>query len=487
MKNILIFYTPIIEEIDHYSRIFQSIINNNKNNRIYIAKCDGKIHLKNCISNYRGERYKCYLCKLKRDKLLIENKNIIKLIYNKRTYKQEKRIANEESLKKLKYKGINIGIAVNSAIISVLRSHKYDFVKHIGLINKMIHTSKKTIDFLFDHYKLNFNEVYVFNGRVSHYNAVVEFCKLLKINYFTFEILPNREKYLMIKNSLPHNKDFFIDDLNLKWKEVNKIEREKIGKSFFFKNFDSKIKLVDYSSNQHNGLIPNEIIKLENKITIFGSSRNEYESIEGWNNKFLSGDDEKIILEICKYFDNFTFIYRVHPNLKLKQNAQTKSIIELFKIKNLFVIDQYSRVSSEELIDISEKVLVFGSSVGVLATFKRKPVISLGPSIYEKLDISYKPSNLEELKFLLTNKKLKPKSKEDAIKFGFYFLTRGILIDKNTKNFNLFFYQSLYVFISKIVNILKYYRTNQLIQYLMSLNDKRFRKKTVDYLFNKGH
>ena len=49
-----------------------------------------------------------------------------------------------------------------------------------------------------------------------------------------------------------------------------------------------------------------------------------------------------------------------------------------------------------------------------------KPVICIGPSLYEDLDIAYKPKDLEELKVLFETKNLQPKSKNDAIKFGYF-------------------------------------------------------------------
>ena len=70
MKNILIFYTPIIEEIDQFTKIIFSLIRDRKQDKIYVVQCEGKKHLRNCISNYQGHYYKCYLCKHKRKKLI---------------------------------------------------------------------------------------------------------------------------------------------------------------------------------------------------------------------------------------------------------------------------------------------------------------------------------------------------------------------------------------------------------------------------------
>ena len=488
MEKILIFYTPIFEEVDTYTKIIQSIIFENSNKKIFIAKCDGKMHLKNCVSNYKAENYKCLICKDKLSKLSYQNENLIVLRYNESSYENEK-FNDVRELKNLKYRGINIGTGVHSAAISIIRSHEYSVSFNKKLIESIINTSKKTIDFLFENKNHNFKKIYVFNGRVSHFNAVVEFSKHFKIDFFTFEIANNKKNFLLVKNAIPHSRKIYNEDLTNSWHQSDKTKRERIGMKYFSNEKSKKYNLIDYSSFQVRGNIPKEIKSLNKVITIFGSSRNEYESIEGWKNEFLSGDDEEIIKEVCKNFKHINFVYRAHPNLKLKRNTQTKNIENLKKIKNLLVYDQYSKISTYELIEISEKIIVFATTLGVEATFMNKPVISLGPSIYEALDISYRPKNLIELKELLDDEDLGPKPREEAIKFGYYELTRGIPLNKKAIDLNLKlnFYMRFNVFISKLLNVFRTYNMEQFLSYLSSLNDKRIRNQIIKYFFNKNH
>ena len=489
MKNILIFYTPIFEEVDLYTKIIQSIILENFEDKIFIAKCDGQEHLNNCISNYKAENYKCMICKEKLNKLISQNNKLKTLSYDQVSYKPEN-ITGVRDLKKLKYRGIKIGTGIHSAAVSILKSHEYSLSVNKKLIESIISTSKKTIDFLYQNKGRDFKEIYVFNGRVSHFNAVVEFSKKFKIDYFTFEIANFKENFLLTKNGIPHSIRIFEKDLNNNWNQADKKERESIGVSYFSKKNSKKHNfLIDYSSFQEKGKIPDQIKSLNKIITIFGSSRNEYEAVDGWKNEFLSGDDEEIIKEVCRSFKHINFVYRAHPNLKLQNNAQTKNIENLKKIKNLFVFDQYSKISSYELIEISDKVIVFASTIGVEATFLKKPVISLGPSIYHSLDITYKPKNLFELKAFLENENLQPKPREDSIKYGYFELTRGVPLNQkvNDLNLELKYYQKFKIFISKLLNVFSNYNLNQFYSYLTSLNDKRIRGQVIRYFFNKSH
>ena len=433
MKKILIFYTPIIEEIDKYSRIFHSLIETNITNQIFVVECKDGGHLNNCISNYNGDSYKCYLCSLKRDRLFKNFKNISFLNYPEIEY-ENYLITNYDELKSFTYRKINIGLGIHSALISILKNHRYDILTNNILLNKVMKTSKKTIDLLYQNLSSNFDEIYVFNGRASHYNAVVEFCKYFEIKYKIFEIVADNNKYLLNTNSSVHDIETFNNDLNRHWDIEKPSKREKIGKLFFNIKKLEEVKFIkynNYSSFQQKGKLPDELSRLNSYITIFGSSKNEYQSVKGWKNNFSSGDDEEIVREICEKFSDLNFIYRAHPNLKLIKNKQTFDIEKLKDIPNLRVFDQYSKISTYDLIKFSDKIIVFKSTIGVEANYFGKPVISIGPNWYQYLDIAYKPKNIEELKKILYTKSLKSKLKEDSIKYGYYILTRGKELNKN--------------------------------------------------------
>ena len=112
-----------------------------------------------------------------------------------------------------------------------------------------------------------------------------------------------------------------------------------------------------------------------------------------------------------------------------------------------------------------------------------KPVICIGPSLYEDLDITYKPKDLEELKVLFETKNLQPKSKNDAIKFGYFELTKGIKLNDESKNLklNLYFLKKLEIFILKLFKIVSMLNYQLVLKYLYSFRDARIRKKLIDY------
>jgi hypothetical protein len=66
-----------------------------------------------------------------------------------------------------------------------------------------------------------------------------------------------------------------------------------------------------------------------------------------------------------------------------------------------------------------EKVISFGSTMGIEALYWGKPSILLGRSFYETSRGLFIPKNHEETKFFISST-LSSSSNEDAIKFGYW-------------------------------------------------------------------
>ena len=98
-----------------------------------------------------------------------------------------------------------------------------------------------------------------------------------------------------------------------------------------------------------------------------------------------------------------------------------------------------SKINSYSLLDFVDIVITFGSTIGVEATLQKKPSILFGRTYWEDNDAAYKPSSLEDLENLLFKSDLKPKSKLNALKEGYFQRHRGreqfkfIKVDKNLR------------------------------------------------------
>ena len=91
---------------------------------------------------------------------------------------------------------------------------------------------------------------------------------------------------------------------------------------------------------------------------------------------------------------------------------------------NITVIPGADSISTYDLMDAAEKVVVFGSTMGLEAAYWNKPVILLAGANYYYSDLCYVPKSEEELSDLLEST-LKPKKNDNVIKWGFYMMYRN--------------------------------------------------------------
>ena len=75
-------------------------------------------------------------------------------------------------------------------------------------------------------------------------------------------------------------------------------------------------------------------------------------------------------------------------------------------------------------MDAADKVVVFGSTIGMEAVYWGKPVILLAGAAYYYSNICYIPKSKEELKEIIV-KTLPPKENDATIKWGFYVMYRA--------------------------------------------------------------
>ena len=95
-----------------------------------------------------------------------------------------------------------------------------------------------------------------------------------------------------------------------------------------------------------------------------------------------------------------------------------------------FVIIFSFALSSYSLMDVCEKVICFGSTMGVESCYWGKPSILIGHSTYENMDVCYVASSKEVLLSLI-EKQLDPKDRIGALKYSYFLLDRDYHVDEN--------------------------------------------------------
>lgn len=129
---------------------------------------------------------------------------------------------------------------------------------------------------------------------------------------------------------------------------------------------------------------------------------------------------EKLLNE-SSITSKFEVIVRWHPNLqnvKGNEKMRIKEIQDRFENKVNF-ISPTSSISSYSIIDNSEIVLTFGSTVGVEACYYQKKSICIGPAVYDCLEVAHYPNtHTEVIDAILNHSNLETGKYIDAVVFG---------------------------------------------------------------------
>ena len=113
---------------------------------------------------------------------------------------------------------------------------------------------------------------------------------------------------------------------------------------------------------------------------------------------------------------------RVDPNLKNLPYHYHQGLYKL-SYPNLSIIPADSDISTYSILDAADKVIVFGSTMGIESCYWGKPTINLAYALYENMDVTYYPKTKEELFDLIDSKDLQPKNSNNALLYGLYYMS----------------------------------------------------------------
>jgi len=428
---------PSIYNFENYNFAIDNIHKYIKNkDEVTVVFCGRGLNY--CAENPLGFKKLCFRCS-KITSTILKNINIEILSFNDlglniKTGKTVFEFDSLESLKAIIYKDAEIGLAVISQYVSMTRNLN-PFFNHslTKYLNKLLYHASLYTEIAYQIIKLKPDVVILVNGRMFDSRPFVNICEKKGVNYICEESAYNISGHLVKENfycSLPHDISSYTRKIHNMWNGSNVPleERIKIGNSFFVKRSLSQFSGDKvYTIGQDNTLIPADWDNTKTNITIFNSSEDELFSIgrEYEINKLFNNQIDGINYILKKYKNNneLYFYLRIHPNLK---NIKYKYHTDLLKLEheheNITVIKGDSPTSSYSLLNNSDKVIVFGSTMGVEAGFWGKQVLLLSPANYQELSVCYKPKSLRDIEDFLDNKINFIPSKINAIKYGYHAL-----------------------------------------------------------------
>ncbi|TWT67087.1 Capsule polysaccharide biosynthesis protein [Allorhodopirellula solitaria] len=159
-------------------------------------------------------------------------------------------------------------------------------------------------------------------------------------------------------------------------------------------------------------------------VSVFLSSQDEFESLgKSWKSPFPP--DYQVMRETCERFPETLFLIRFHPNQAGIKSDIRSGFDPVEQLPNVRVFGPTDVANTYEMIDQSDVIVAFNSTVGVEACWAGKPSIMLGPSFYDALGVAYTPPNVDEFWRLLEQDQLEPKDRSGAAQLAYYVLRDG--------------------------------------------------------------
>lgn len=460
---------------------------------VYFGFCNKAANF--CTQNLSGKDGNCNLCSWTTKhalKNLSKKVNILSIsdFYNSSDFPIEYSCNSLDDLISIEYKSVKIGYGVLSSYISATRNNDPVFDKtFVQYINILLNSSRRFTD-AYDR-MLNFvnpDLVCVFNGRLFEFRPALELPIKKGINVKCFEVYGDHGEdgfKLCYDNCMPHNIDENVKKIVSQWSigDMPIDVKRKIGASFYYNRRHAKPagdKI--YTCSQKEGLLPDDWNSSNRNFVIFNSSEDEYTAIgdEFSSLDFFNSQIEgiKTLLKMTEDNHAIHFYLRIHPNLSNIKYSYHTYLLELDKeFSNVTVIPGSSSISSYALMDNSEKVIVFGSTIGLESAFWGKPVINLAGCVYAKTDMCYKPNDLVHLKQLLLDY-LEPKVSLFPIQYGYFMMHREDAdrykcIDFNYRSFKFGNYNLNKINYQKFLGSRRLYALLQLlVGHYFSIKDK---------------
>jgi hypothetical protein len=405
--------------------------------------CDGSLS-RYCFANVSGRKSVCRCCRFMRKEGMRALSKPVQY-YSIRDLLREEDIRRIQAMRfdyetvseiyAIRHREVDIGYAALSHYICCTRNYEPTLtpeLRHVidGFLRTAVFLTEAIERFINEH---RLESASLFNGRAFDTRPVLRKCVAAGIKTHVFEMIGpgvNVEK-VCFPDSLPHNIEMQGRWIEEQWKraiEHNKQDAIRIGQSFFDKR-RSGIRAGDrvYITNQQKDMLPTNWDSAKKNIVFFSSSEDEFVAIDKeWEaGKYAPTQIAGIrkILDLLRDSSDLYHLYlRVHPNLaKVTFAYHTDLYILERDYPNVTVLPPESPVSSYALIDHADKVVVFGSTVGIEAVYWGKPVILMGPAYYQHLGACYIPKDDADLRRLLVSD-LAPLSQTAAVKYGYSIL-----------------------------------------------------------------
>jgi hypothetical protein len=339
--------------------------------------------------------------------------------------------ANQDALRRFEFDGFDAGMAALSSLIDFARALTINTRQHATIIRGTL--TAAVASFLATKRLLaagRYDRVYIYNGRWSMVRSAVRACEQAGIEYYTHERGADFRRFALYHASLPHDKARFSQRVAATWQHASaRPDARTIAETFFLERRQRVEKAwFSFVKHQETGRTPADWNRTTHRLVFFTSSEFEFAAIGGESVGRIYRDQVAGLRRIapalaCLRPDAHLWV-RVHPNDK--SAAATQRWIEaVATLPNVTLVRPDENVDSYAMLEGADRVLTFGSTVGIEATFWGRPAICADYSFFDHLDAYYEAADESQLLELLSRPDLPPKPREHVLAFGFYLNTFG--------------------------------------------------------------
>lgn len=292
------------------------------------------------------------------------------------------------SLKNYSYDGERVGSALASSLVSSCRSSEVFPWMHplkLTAIWRSYFLSRQA----FEKYGRDWADcLVVFNGRFAFSKGAQHVALESGVRVLFHERGGADQKGFFLEDFQTHDNSKRADYYEELWQAAiqNGEEPQAIAEGFLEKKRDSKLESRENYTKRH--LLGRKAAQLEpGTIVYFSSSDDETVSLgdlaprSGFRNQRLA---IRCLIATCVKQER-KLVIRVHPNTSsksLRERLWWGRANPLFWRRNLTFISAKSTVSSYELVDKSEAVVVWRSSIAYESVYWGKPVLALSEAAY---------------------------------------------------------------------------------------------------------
>lgn len=425
--NILI-YMPGMYYCDpgFYLEIIQR--HKNINDSIYILRCNGELH-PICRINQQAACFKnldtsCEHCnKLFSDIVKVTNISPENVYYTNNKvedYITFDDLTSTDDLYKVYHSNYDVGMAIINTIACGLNIYNPSINDYrnvfVDIAEVSISLYEKTIELIRN---LDINKVYMFNGRIAINRPVLRASEKCNVEFICLEYAVQQNKFLECVNAYPQNPQIY----NSMYSQLKKHYDDARGHLFF--NQQKNVKTNVFLKNMEMGQLPYNFDTRKKNIAIYLTSLTEISAIGEFSSDLIPDFNTCIpiaaIAEMLSKCPEYHLYIRSHPNMisgEHPQQMKDLAILDKIHYPNLTIIWPSDPFDSYTLMQHADKVLTFGSTVGIEATYYGKPSILIGKSFYMWTDGVYIPQKFSEVLSLLKTRELHPKPQEEALKYG---------------------------------------------------------------------